>query len=154
MLTFKCWGLRSKDNEGRHWSKTMRTHDWYLRDQEKKELREAAVSTEAQEEKQWELISQDQVLGNIDLSPFNFAVIDKLSLINFFLTNQNGPCHFSPETVVQKVLCPLYLNTQVWLLMLLESWETSRNKCVKTWRYCSFYLFQPHTGSSNQRLGY
>lgn len=62
----------------------MRTHDWYLRDQEKKELREVAVSTEAQEEKQWELISQDQVLGNIDLSPFNFAVIDKLSLINFF----------------------------------------------------------------------
>lgn len=42
----------------------MRTYDWYLRDQEKKELREAAVSTEAQEEKQWELISQDQVLEN------------------------------------------------------------------------------------------
>lgn len=47
----------------------MRTHDRYPGDQEEKELREAAVSTEAQEEKQWELTSQDQVLENIALSP-------------------------------------------------------------------------------------
>lgn len=62
---------------------------WYPGDQEKKELREAAVSTEAQEEKQWELTSQDQVLENIALSPFNFAVIDKLSLIVHFFYDKS-----------------------------------------------------------------
>lgn len=100
-----------------------------------------------------ELISQDQVLEIIALSPFNFAVIDNLSLIiHFFLTNQNGLCHFSPETMVQKkLLCPLYLKTQVWLLMPLESWETSRNKCVKTWRYRSTYFNPTRVSQTTDR---